>query len=192
MKRLHRLSLLPLLAFVTLLTGCHGLARQSGPGLPFSARGEPVAGVQARLSGGGDPLAMTLTYDVRNVGTAPARVPAGLGYPGQGALIVTAIAGPRSRTRVVTLPVTAGGDSPVTRPATLDLSPTPADVYMADQAAGFVPLGSTTINAGRVVGLNLERGDLVSVVFVYENRPPANSGEWEGRAVSGPVVMRVE
>ncbi len=179
-----------LLLAALLLTGCRGFSTR-GPGLPFSARGEPVQGVQARLSGGGDPSSMTLTYDLRNVADAPARVPAGIAYPGQGALIVTAIAGPRSRTRVVTLPVTLDA-APTTRPDVLELPPTSAAAYSADPSAGFAAIGSTTIDAGRVLGLKLEGGDMVSVVFLYENRPPADSGEWAGRAVSGPVVMRVE
>ena len=183
--------LLLMLAGLCLSTGCRGMARMGGPGLPFSARGEPVDGVQARLSGGGTPAAMTLTYDLRNVGTAAARVPSGVAYPGQGALVVTAIAGPRSRTRVVTLPVTNDA-APTTRPAVMELPPTAASAYAANAAAGFATIGSITINAGRVVGLDLQSGDLVSVIFIYENRPPSGSGEWSGRAVSGPVVMRVE
>lgn len=176
--------------------GCTGLARQGGAGLPFSARGEPVDGLQARArllngqavgdvvyAGEGDPSALVIAYDLRSDGAAPVRVPGGLATDGEGTLILTAIAGPRSRTRAIALPASGGSDGPI------ELVSPPTD----SPGAGWREYGSVTIDAEAVTGLELERGDLVSVVFVYDRGGDhAAAGEWRGRAYSGPVVMRVE
>ena len=190
---------------LAVLPGCTGFARDGGPGLPYAARGEPAGGLQARarlLNGqevdgrprrdAGDPTAMVVAFDLRSIGGSPGRVPAGL-REGEGSLILTAVAGERSRTRVVPLDPTsdaagrggagrggAGGDL-------VDLPPSDGS-----PEAGWREFGTRTLDAERLTGLDLARGDLVTVVFAYDHRPadPA-PGEWTGRAYSGPVVMRV-
>lgn len=182
---------------LAVLPGCTGLARDGGPGLAYSARGEPADGLQARArllneaevdgrppADAGDPTAMRIACDLRSV-DGPIRVPASLG-DGEGSLIVTALAGSRSRTRVVPLAPTGNPSGGLVELPATDGSPD----------AGWREVGAVTLDANRLTGLDLSRGDLVTVVLAYDHRPPnpspsAAPAEWTGRAYSGPVVMRV-